>query len=103
MAKIIQFPVKQLEKGTHNYCPEMNEQKPVAQMESQLSYDGKYYYIDTTLELKGRGITFIKTYKSSDLTSFGQRKVGWHSYKVTRNAYKQLESQYSISREVLLD
>lgn len=103
MSKTINFPTDRIMKGTHAFYPEMKERKVECQIEASLGYYGSHYFIDTTLELKGRGITYIKTYTSSDLTSHGQRKVGWHSYKVTTKAYSKLEKEYSISREVLLD
>ena len=43
--------------GVYCYTPEMGEEKPDCQIESQLSYYGKHYYLWTSLELKGRGIT----------------------------------------------
>lgn len=103
MTNIIQFPSDRIAKGTYTYYPEMKEQKPNTQIEANLSYNGKHYFIDTPLQLKGRGVNFIKTYTSNDLTSFGQRKAGWNSYQVTMNAYAKLEKEYSISNEVLLD
>ena len=58
-------PVKEPEKaekpGTYCYTPEMGEQKPVnCQMEASRAYYGKHFFIYTLLEIKGRGITFIK-------------------------------------------
>lgn len=78
---------------TITYTPEMHEKKtPFAAMESRLSWYGKHYYVDTTLELKGRGITKESTDKN-----------GKHTYKVTVNAYKKLESEYTIAMCTYLD
>lgn len=103
MAKVFEFPAERISKGVHAYTPEMGQRKPNCQMQSTLSYYGKHYYIDTPIELKGRGIKLIKQYKSSDLTPHGQYKVGWYNYEVTLLAYDKLKEQYSISSERLLD
>ncbi len=73
-----------LQPGTYTYTPEMGEEKPDCQMESRLSYDGKHVYINTPLDLKGRGITFLRKYTSKDLTGPGVRKTGWNQYRVTK-------------------
>ena len=93
---------------TFAYCPEMKQSKPhhkFYDMEVQASYDYKYQYITTPLELKGRGITFTgkidpDNYHSVDRIAY---KIGWNEYKVTNNAFKKLEEQYKIVRETLLD
>ena len=89
--------------GTHVYWPEMGDRKPECKIEASLSYYGKHYFLDTPLELKGRGITFIKKYERKDLTASGQYKVGWNEYQVTKRAFDLLKQQYSISMEALLD
>ena len=89
--------------GLKAYTPEMGERKPATKMEAQLSHYGKHYFIDTTEELKGRGIEFLKTYTANDLTKSGQYKVGWHSYKVTTRAFEILKTKYPIGYEMLLD
>lgn len=89
--------------GTHVYWPEMGDRKPECKIEATMSYDAKHYYLDTPLELKGRGITFIKQYKSCELTALGQYKTGWNHYEVTRRAFRLLEQQYPVSMEALLD
>ena len=103
MSKVLDFPADRIAKGVHCYTPEMNQRKPNCQMKATLSHYGKHYWIDTPLELKGRGITLEKQYKSSELTATGQYMVGWFSYTVTTLAYKKLKEQYSISHEMLLD
>lgn len=86
------------------YYPELKEAKPVAQIEAALSHYGKHYFLDTPLTLPaGRGIEFIKTYKAEDLNQYGQRKVGWNYYKVTRSAFEKICQQYQVSCEALLD
>ena len=87
-----------------SYSPELGEKKPEkVQGRTTLSHNGKHYFLDTPLELKGRGITFDRTYKATDLTEAGQYKVGWHQYQVTHRAMKALAEQYDFSRENLLD
>ena len=90
-------PVKEPEKaekpGTYCYTPEMGEQKPVnCQMEASRAYYGKHFFIYTLLEIKGRGITFIK--KCND---------GRNEYQVTNLAFEKLKKQYSISMKLCLD
>jgi hypothetical protein len=100
---VLEFPAERIAKGVHTYFPEMKERKVNAQIEASLSHYGKHYYLTTPLELKGRGIEFIKTYTSRELTQAAQHKVGHHHYKVTVNAFEKLKQQYSISMERLLD
>lgn len=87
--------------GTYCYTPEMGKSQPECQMEATRAYYGKHYYIDTPLDLKGRGIKFLKQYKPGDLLT--SRKNGWNHYQVTDLAFKKLEGQYTISMECLLD
>lgn len=90
--------------GAYTYTPEMGQQKPEGcQMEARRAYYGNHVFIDTTLELKGRGIQFLKTYSPNDLTRSGQYKSGWNSYQVTNRAYDLLKSQYAIAWESCLD
>lgn len=78
--------------GTYNYTPEMGQKKPAnCQMTSTLSWDAKHYYVDTELELKGRGIR-----------KEGENN-GINSYRVTKLAYKKLEQQYIIASKCYLD
>ena len=86
--------------GVHCYTPEMGERKPVTKMEARLSHDGRHYFVDTPLELKGRGIL-----ENSVTWVDGCRKQleNWRSYRVTLAAFAKLEKQYSISMECLLD
>ena len=92
-----------LKPDTYCYTPEMGEEKPDCQMESKYSYDGKHLYIDTPLEIMGRGITFLRKYSPKDFISKNNRKIGWNQYKVTRMAYKKLEQQYAISMKCYLN
>jgi len=103
MSKVLEFPANRIAKGEHAYTPEMGQRKPNCQMRSQMCHYGNHYYIDTPLELKGRGIKHLKTLISDHLTASGQYMVGWHSYKVTTAAYDKLKTQYSISSERNLD
>lgn len=102
MPKVLEFPADRIGKGIHTYYPEMKERKVNAQIEASLSHYGNHYFIDTQLELKGRGITFLKTYAAEDFIR-PSHKVGWNSYKVTTAAFEKLKEQYSISMERLLD
>lgn len=90
--------------GVYVYAPEMGQQKPEGcQIEAHRAYYGGHIFIDTPLELKGRGIRFLKTYKPGDLTSSGQYKSGWNTYEVTNRAYDLLKTRYAISWENCLD
>lgn len=101
MAKIIYLSDRQ--NGVHCYTPEMGDRKPAVKMEASIGHYGKHYYIDTTEELKGRGIEFIKTYKDGDFIRPNYYKVGWNEYCVTTNAFEKLKTQFSISMECCLD
>lgn len=98
MAKIIYFEDKQ--KGLHAYAPEMGQRKPEVKMEASLAYYGKHYFVDTPLELKGRGITEVEAHWVDGC----QKKIeNWRSYRVTKATFEKLKSQYPISLECLLD
>lgn len=88
--------------GHVSYYPEMNEPKPAAEIEARLSHYGKHWFLSTPLVLKGRGIVHRGTLKASDLTPAGQRRVGWHEYKVTEAAFEKLATKYRIVSESLL-
>lgn len=103
MQKVIDFPANRIAKGLHCYTPEMGQRKPNCQIRAQLGHYGEHYYIDTPMELKGRGIRHLKQYTSNDLTGPAQYMVGWHQYKVTVNAFEKLQQAHSVSMECLLD
>lgn len=88
--------------GVYRYTPEMGGKKPDCQMEASRGYYGKHWFIDTPLELKGRGIELIKKYQVKDFCSKDHR-VGWNEYRVTNRAFEKLKEKYSISQECLLD
>lgn len=88
--------------GVYCYTPEMGGQKPDCQMEASRGYYGKHWFIDTPLELKGRGIELIKKYQEKDFCSKDHR-VGWNEYRVTNRAFEKLKEKYSISQECLFD
>lgn len=99
-----QEPQKAEKPGTYLYTPEMGQREPAGcQMEASLSYYGKHYFIDTPLELKGRGISFIRKYSAKDFTNPNNKKIGWNEYQVTKLAYEKLKSQYAISYKCSLD
>lgn len=89
--------------GVYCYTPEMGGQKPDCQMEASRGYYGKHWFIDTPLELKGRGIEFIKKYQEKDFCKSDDHRVGWNEYRVTDRAFEKLKGQYSISQECHLD
>ena len=86
--------------GLHCSTPEMGQRKPEVKMEASLSYYGKHYFVDTPLELKGRGITEIEAHWIDGC----QKKIeNWRSYRVTKAAFEKLKAQYPISMECCLD
>lgn len=90
--------------GVYLYTPEMGQEKPEGcRIEAGLAYDGKHYFLDTPLHLKGRGISFLKTYTSKELTPSGQYRVGWNEYMATKKAFEKLKEQYTISYKSCLD
>ncbi len=90
--------------GVYLYTPEMRQGKPEGcQIEAGLAYYGKHYFLDTPLHLKGRGISFLRSYTSKELTASGQYKVGWNEYMVTKKAFEKLKEQYTISYKSCLD
>lgn len=87
--------------GAYTYTPEMGQKKPEGcQMEASRAYYGKHYFVDTPLELKGRGITEIEAHWGA-----GCRKQieNWKTYRVTKNAFEKLKTQYTISMKCCLD
>ena len=83
----------------------MGEPKPASVIEATLSHYGKHYFIDVQPEItfKGRGVEYIKTYVPKDFHPDHQRRVGWHSYKVTTRAFEAIKAAYEVSYEMLLD
>ena len=98
-----QEPERVEDAGVYSYTPEMGQQKPECQMEASLAYYGKHYFVDTPIELKGRGITLLRQYEEKDFCTPGDHKVGWYEYCVTKKAFEKLKAEYSISMERLLD
>ncbi len=96
MAKVLEFPADRITKGVHSHTPEMGQRKVHCQMEARLGHYGNHYFVYTPLELKGRGITYLDTLVMG-------RRNGWHSYRVTENAFSKLTETYSVSMELLLD
>lgn len=95
-----QEPEKAEAPGTYCYTPEMGQQKPDCQMEAQHSYYGGHYYIDTPIELKGRGITPVEAHW---IDGCKKQIENWKCYRVTKNAFEKLKEQYTISMECCLD
>ena len=86
--------------GVHSYYPELGERKPEVKMEASLGYYGAHYYVDTPLDLKGRGITLLD---ASWVPGCQKEVEGWKSYRVTKKAFEKLKAQYPIAMERLLD
>ena len=86
--------------GVHSYYPELGERKPEVKMEASLGYYGAHYYVDTPLDLKGRGITPLD---ASWVPGCQKEVEGWKSYRVTKKAFEKLKAQYPIAMERLLD
>lgn len=86
--------------GVHSYYPELGERRPEVKMEASLGYYGTHYYVDTPLDLKGRGIVP----QDAHWVPGCQKAVeGWKSYRVTKKAFEKLKAQYPIAMERLLD
>lgn len=78
--------------GVYHYTPEMGQEKPEGcQMTASLAYYGKHYFVNTVIELRGRGITFI------------DQRDGLNRYQVTNLAFEKIKEQYAISMERCLD
>lgn len=92
----------QQETGLVVYWPEMGDTKPVAQIEARISYVSGKWLLKTSLELKGRGITFQGKMKAEHLVESAKHKAGWNEYHVTAAAFEKLKTQYRISSEALL-
>lgn len=86
--------------GLHLYTPEMNQRKPATKMEASLSYYGTHYFVDTPLELKGRGITEIPANWAPGTDKAAE---GWRTYQVTKRAFEKLKAEHSISMACYLD
>ena len=90
--------------GVKGYWPELGDRVPVTRMTAQRAYYGKHVFIDTPMTLKGRGISFQKTYTADHFTTGANNpKVGWNSYLVTNRAFEALKQRYPIAMEILLD
>lgn len=105
VANILEFPADRIVKGVHSFTPEMGERKVNCQLEAQLSYYGKHYFVDSPVELpKARGIEYLGRYEAKRFRDgAANRKVGWHEYRVTARAFESLKTKYSISMERYLD
>lgn len=79
--------------GAYLYTPELEQEKPDCQIKARNAHYGKHYYIDTHIDLKGRGITLLDADQGD-----GSKK-----YQVTLKAFEKLKEQYTISMECLLD
>ena len=86
--------------GVHSFYPELGERKPEVKMEARLGHYGTHYYVDTPLDLKGRGITPLD---ASWVPGCQKEVEGWKSYRVTPKAFERLQAEYPIEMERLLD
>lgn len=105
--ELVQPPVQEPQEvngaGVYSYTTEMGQNRPECQMEARRAYYGNHFFVDTPLELKGRGIKLLKTYEEKDFCQPNDRRAGWSEYQVTEKAFEKLKQQYSISRENCLD
>ena len=83
------------------YYPEMNETKPEnVQGDVSLAHYGRHYFVKTSLELKGRGVTLEDVYTADNCNN--PAKFGWNRYRVTVKAMEKLNAQYDFAMEFLL-
>ena len=47
----------------------MGEGQPECQIRARIGHYGTHYYLDTPLDLKGRGITFMEKHEAKNLTA----------------------------------
>lgn len=81
--------------SVYAYYPEMEQARPVNMVgEISRAHYGQHYFVNTDLELKGRGIKMTDI-SHSDRYSF--------TYKVTNRAMNILEKDHDFSMELLLD
>lgn len=78
------------------YYPEMNEQKP-ADSVAEYEYIYGKYYVNTALELSGRGI------KKVDLDLIGNKTNGESTYEMTRKAFEAFKENHNVVHCALLD
>ena len=88
--------------GLQAYYPEMNEDKPAAQIEAILAHHGLHFLLESEIKLKGRGIRFIRTLTTNDLTPPAQYRIGWHEYKVTIKAFYKICRKHRVACAVRL-
>lgn len=94
-------PVKVWQSGVYHYTPEMGQKEPDGcQMEAGLCYYGKHYWVDTPIELKGRGITETEAHW---VDGCKKQIENWRSYRVTKKAFEKLKERYCIVMECCLD
>lgn len=86
--------------GVKVYHPELGERKPAVKMRASLSWYGTHYFIDTPIELKGRGIVQEDAHWCEGTQ---EAREGWKTYRVTKKAFEKLKEQYPISMECHLD
>lgn len=86
--------------GLHCYTPELNERRPETKMRARLAHYGKHYFVDTPIELKGRGITEKAAHWADGCK---EQIEGWRCYLVTARAFEKLTAQYPISMKLYLD
>lgn len=87
-----QEPQKAAAPGIYRYTPEMGQKEPEGcRIKATRAYYGKHYFINTVVELKGRGITLL------------EQRDGLNRYQVTNLAFEKLKERYTISMECCLD
>lgn len=82
-----------------NYCPEIGEKQPKAQMFASLSYYGNHYFIYSKILIKeNKSIKYLGT----TLSNFFKNEL-CYEYKVTTKGYNDLKNLYVIGKKELLD
>ena len=87
--------------GLVSYHPEMGEARPDALIDASVGHGGTHY-LKSQITLTGRGVTFIKTFKASDLVPQAQYRVGQHEYRVTKAAFARVCRENLVASESLL-
>ncbi len=79
------------------YTPEMNEPRPTESIADAEYFYGKYY-VNTALELSGRGIE-----KCDRFDSFGRRQPTETTYAMTKKAFEKFSAANNVTVCVHLD
>ena len=90
--------------GVRAYYPELGDRRPDCEIEADLAYYGKHYFLETKLDLKGKGVTFVKKFGADDFKDGeNNRKCGWNQYMVTLKAFEKIKQEHAVSKTIYLD